>query len=541
MSGSTDASTIAERTKLEAELREAREGLDDTYYGHGMDSMSNALDDEMSAYEKSTNNYLKSLRESIKDTKLLVEDTLINVLANADTVMSKITELSGTYGFTLEPNLINPWINASNQANDFKDNANTYLQSLINEDGIITTFGSEDNKAKLSGLFGVGSGAASQFAIDVGTHMSTVERTVNSYTSLDMQKYLGNKLKAPWDDAANDEQSGPKVFSKTAKQLMDGVVDHATYNYKEQLKKELDYPWNNADAYTSWGDGIKGVLDGVISKAKEAATAITNVNNSNPPNYEGNGGGDKIPTSTPKSGGSGPYSGAYNADVYALQEVLTTIFKQDVGTKGYWGPKTEAALINAQKAINSYLKTTSCNTDGKFTKTTRDLMVRYIEKKIEAQKQQGNGSSMNGQYIQYYTTLKNNLPSYFAKGTLGTTKDQWAITDESWIGEEITLAAGKNGQLQYLKKGSAVMPADISANLVEWGKMNPNMMSFGDMSGGIQMMSNYVSKPEVNLSFDSLVHVDHCDEGTLKDLEKMVDTKINQFSKQMNYAIKKFK
>ena len=109
------------------------------------------------------------------------------------------------------------------------------------------------------------------------------------------------------------------------------------------------------------------------------------------------------------------------------------------------------------------------------------------------------------------------------------------------FGEEITLAAGKNGQLQYLKKGSAVMPADISANLVEWGKLDPTTMSIGDMSGGIQMMSNYISKPELNVSFDSLVHVDHCDQGTLKDLEKMVDTKINQFSKQMNYAIKKFK
>jgi hypothetical protein len=58
---------------------------------------------------------------------------------------------------------------------------------------------------------------------------------------------------------------------------------------------------------------------------------------------------------------------------------------------------------------------------------------------------------------------------------------------------------------------------------------------------GVNLMSNYVSKPEVNVSFDSLVHVDHCDEGTLKDLEKMVDTKINQFSKQMNYAIKRYK
>ena len=128
----------------------------------------------------------------------------------------------------------------------------------------------------------------------------------------------------------------------------------------------------------------------------------------------------------------------------------------------------------------------------------------------------------------------------YAKGTLGTSHDQWAITDESWIGEEITLAAGKNGQLQYLKKGSSVMPADISKNLVEWGKLNPDMLKVGG-GANLNMISNAVVKPELNFAFDSLVHVDNCSQETLKDLEKMVDTKINQFSKQLNYAIKKYK
>ena len=128
----------------------------------------------------------------------------------------------------------------------------------------------------------------------------------------------------------------------------------------------------------------------------------------------------------------------------------------------------------------------------------------------------------------------------YAKGTLGTKKDEWAITDESWIGEEITLAAGKNGQLQYLKKGSAVMPADISANLVEWGKLDPNMMNIGGVGANLNMISNAVVQPNYEFNFDSLVHVDHCDEGTLKNLEKMVDTKINDFSRQLNYSIKKF-
>lgn len=129
----------------------------------------------------------------------------------------------------------------------------------------------------------------------------------------------------------------------------------------------------------------------------------------------------------------------------------------------------------------------------------------------------------------------------YAKGTLGTKKDELAITDESWLGEEITLAAGKNGRLSYLRKGSAVMPADISANLVKWGELNPDSLKVQNTSGNISVLNNAINKPELTFDFDSLVHVDHCDEGTLKDLEKIIDSKIVDFTKQLNYGLKKFK
>ena len=133
------------------------------------------------------------------------------------------------------------------------------------------------------------------------------------------------------------------------------------------------------------------------------------------------------------------------------------------------------------------------------------------------------------------------LTTSYAKGTLGTTKDEFAITDESWIGEEITLAAGKNGQLQYLKKGSAVMPADISANLVEWGKINPNMMNIGGVTDGINLMSSYINKPEIKLDIENFLNVGTVSRDTLPELEKLMDKKIDTFAKQLNASIRKFK
>jgi hypothetical protein len=135
--------------------------------------------------------------------------------------------------------------------------------------------------------------------------------------------------------------------------------------------------------------------------------------------------------------------------------------------------------------------------------------------------------------------VKFNTPQYYARGTLGTKRDELAITDESWIGEEITLAAGKNGQLQYLKKGSAVMPADISANLVEWGKLNPNMLNV-DGTPNINMINNAVNKPEFNFNVDNFLRCDNVSQDSLPELKQFVKEQMDTLVKQMNYSIKRF-
>jgi hypothetical protein len=128
-----------------------------------------------------------------------------------------------------------------------------------------------------------------------------------------------------------------------------------------------------------------------------------------------------------------------------------------------------------------------------------------------------------------------------AKGTLGTKRDEWAITDEPWLGDELTMYATKQGTLSYMRAGSTVIPADLTKELMAIGELGlDGLTNMPQFNSGITLMSNVINKPELNVNFDSLVHVDHCDEGTLQSLEKMVDAKINQFGKQLNYSIKKF-
>ena len=85
------------------------------------------------------------------------------------------------------------------------------------------------------------------------------------------------------------------------------------------------------------------------------------------------------------------------------------------------------------------------------------------------------------------------------------------------------------------------MPADISANLVEWGKLNPNMMSISGISDGMNLISNYISKPELKIDVENFLKVDRVDRETLPELEKLMDKKIDTFAKQLNASIRKFK
>lgn len=524
MSGSTDKATIAERTKLEAELREAKEGLDDAYYTHGMNSVSNALDDEMEAFEKNGRDYIEGLRESIKDVDMIIEQTYLNVMANGDIVLTTLETLSKEKGFTINTNLLTPWQNASNAATVFKQNAD--ISSLTNEDGVITKFGTT---TALADVFGKGSSAAAQFDKDVVKYLRFVQ------FNLDNSKgNLQASIDAPWKNPTQGKGS-MVAFSGYVETVLSGAVTTAQGKY-DAMKNALNKPWENANAYNTWKSGIISALNEVITKAKEVGTAIDGVNTPTAPNYTT----DKTPapsgnpTSNPTSS-SNPKPSASNVKI--LQDLLNEVFntKPKLDVDGDYGPMTTKAV----KLMQFWLKNDGYNVglNGKYDSATSRALESYLQKMGPIAR-----SNDHPEAAKIYEKYLKIVPAaMFAKGTLGTTRDQLAITDESWIGEEITLAAGKNGQLQYLKKGSAVMPADISANLVEWGKLNPNMMGIGDMTGGIQLMSNYVNKPEIKLDIENFLKVDRVDRDTLPELEKLMDQKIDTFAKQLNYSIKRFK
>lgn len=134
-----------------------------------------------------------------------------------------------------------------------------------------------------------------------------------------------------------------------------------------------------------------------------------------------------------------------------------------------------------------------------------------------------------------YPGQKIKLP-YYAKGTTGVKDDQWAITDE--LGDELTLHAGPNGRLQYLTKGSGVVTADLTQRLMEWGELDPSQV-LENSSPKIGAPHITTNNFDIDLSFGSLVHVDHCDQNTLPDLQKMVRGEFDNMMKTVNQKLKR--
>ena len=449
LSGSDNAADIAERRKLEAELYEAREGLNDTYYSHAKDAQQQALEEEVAAYEESMNRFIENLRNSLDDA-LLDIDGFMGLVANA--VITNAPVIKEQYeglGLSLDSAIIDPWTEAANA---------------------ITTFGGANGLGVMNSWITEG-GAIYKFDTDA--------------TKL---------LQSPWN------------AGKTALSGFESSVNTSMSNIVSNIK-------TNVDTAKGYINGLSSVYSGIYSTTTQPPSAPSGDNS-----YV-----------APKT--------ATNSNIANLQQVLNDVFNAKLEVDGKLGPATTAAIKKAQQIVSA--SGFDVAVDGKYGKDTYNAILNYINKTI-IQWKNTSGSSAVGQGVKVYELARKKLPtSLYAKGTLGTTRDELAITDESWIGEEITLAAGKNGQLQYLKKGSAVMPADISANLVEWGKLNPNTMNVGGIPN-LNMISNAINKPEFNLSFDALVKADRIDEGTLPEIKKYVTQEINSLVKQMNYAIKGF-
>ena len=128
------------------------------------------------------------------------------------------------------------------------------------------------------------------------------------------------------------------------------------------------------------------------------------------------------------------------------------------------------------------------------------------------------------------------LPKY-AKGISGTKNDQLALIDE--LGEELVMHADGSGKLAFLSKGSAVIPHDISENLMTLGQLDPQDI--------IDRNRPVISAPHVtnnetviSIEYGDILHIDNYTGNNPENLSKMIDKAFDKHMKQLNNEIRKF-
>ena len=141
------------------------------------------------------------------------------------------------------------------------------------------------------------------------------------------------------------------------------------------------------------------------------------------------------------------------------------------------------------------------------------------------------GSIYEGTY--YY------VPKY-AKGTMETKRDEWAITNEPWLGDELTMYATPQGTLSFMRAGSTVIPADLTRELIDMAEFGvEGLTSMPKFDSGINLMSNAINKPEIKLDIENFLRCDNVSQDALPELKRFVNEQMNALVRQLNYGLKK--
>lgn len=157
-------------------------------------------------------------------------------------------------------------------------------------------------------------------------------------------------------------------------------------------------------------------------------------------------------------------------------------------------------------------------------------------------------AEQNGYVKVRHHSLKSGVSGWFkksqvkayAKGSKGVDKDQWALLDE--LGEELVLSAGANGKLQYITRGTSIIPHDISENLMKLGQLDPQEIldrNRPTITPNKSIINNSM-EISVDASVGTLLHIEHLDGNNPDEVIKIVDKAWEKKMQGLNNSIKKF-
>ena len=139
----------------------------------------------------------------------------------------------------------------------------------------------------------------------------------------------------------------------------------------------------------------------------------------------------------------------------------------------------------------------------------------------------------NGQYTGW---VKLSDIEGYAKGSKKIPKDQLAFVDE--LGDELQLVPGKSGRLEYIKKGTGILPSDLTENLMNLAIDPSGVLERAMPKIGLPYITN--NNMEINLNIAEVVHIDRADNRSIPDITKAVQDQMDSYMKRVNQGLKRY-
>ena len=503
LEGVNDAATLAKKKKLEEQLHDAQQTLDDTKRDHrndliskGYDKMSQDLSDLLEDTEYEISHNADKQNEIIQS----MLNKQVGMYQEAYSKINSIIKNTGWIGsndFNNNQSQMSSQTGAQNQASNASQSQQTANRKPSSSASGTDTSGIKDNASENNKI------TENIMKPENTTNRPVAELTVSkSSVSIEEGKSTSVTTKIRPNDAANKKLSWKSSNTAIA------TVSNGTISGKKPGSCQVTVS-------TTDGSGI----------SKTIAVTVTKKPDPPKPAIPSNKGGDGVP----RVGDVVTFTGKYYYDS--------------------WGKRPAGSLYSGVKngvVIDSY----SSREYGGSARYTGDLKVHI--------------KSRDGRYGDLGWVRLSQISGY-AKGTPGVDRDQIAIVDEE--GRELQIPNGKGGRITKLEKGTGVIPhtateklmalseqLDNNGNMVingrtieEYVNDMANMQSiavpdFSDVTASVvsQLEGKGMGNVMVENHYDSLLTVEgNVDKDALPGLEDILKRSYEYTSKQMVKELRK--
>lgn len=133
ISGDNSASAIAQKKKLQAELAQAKEELEELYYDHSVEKQQEALDKSLEDYQNNKQDEMDALDESLKNEDQIIQDSYATIAANTESLAQNLSDIADKYGITLSDSVTKPWLEGVDAIGIYQEQLDTSASAFTEQ------------------------------------------------------------------------------------------------------------------------------------------------------------------------------------------------------------------------------------------------------------------------------------------------------------------------------------------------------------------------------------------------------------------------